>query len=133
MPIEPGENDMSHAEYPVVEINDSTRIIANLVVEAWRFTEVFQSVLSRVDPNDVPRYMSRARYFQSKLTQSLEAAGLRIVDLTGQDFSVGIAATALNAEDFETDDVLVVDYMVEPLIMSGAEIVNYATVVVRRS
>ena len=133
MSIEAGEKDISSDGEHVVEINDSTRIIANLVVEAWRFTEVFQSLLARVDPNDVPRYMSRARYFQSKLTQSLEAAGLRIVDLTGQDFSVGIAATALNSEDFQADDVLVVDYMVEPLIMSGAEIVNYATVVVRRS
>ena len=48
---------------------------------------------------------------------SLDASGLKLVNVEGQLFDPGMAASALNIGDFGPDDDLFVDQMVEPIIM----------------
>src|SRR3546814_14799764 len=63
------------------------------------------------------RYVNQLRYFQKKLEESLDSSGLRLVNVEGQHYDAGMAASALNLGDFGPDDVLLVDQMVEPIIM----------------
>jgi len=106
--------------------------LVSLVIESWRFVGVFNTVVSKLDPLVGEKFQRRGHFFQSKIAQSLEASGLRIVDLSGQVFDAGVAATALNSEEFEPDTPLVIDYMIEPLILSNESVIHYATVVVRK-
>ncbi len=110
----------------------SQAALVSLVIEAWRFAGVFATVVAKVDPLVAEKFANRGRYFQSKISQTLESAGLRIVDLAGHEFDAGVAATALNSDEFEGSDKLVIDYMIEPLIMSSDSVIHYATVVVRK-
>jgi hypothetical protein len=43
-----------------------------------------------------------------------------------------MAATALNAEDFDPDDNLVVDQMLEPIIMGEEGLARTGTVILRK-
>ena len=67
-----------------------------------------------------------------KLDESLEQADLHIVNVEGYPFDPGIAATPLNIDEFGSDDALIVDQMLEPIIMGPEGLVRTGTVMLRR-
>ena len=54
------------------------------------------------------------------------------MNLEGQPYDTGMAASPINIADFAPDDHLVVDQMVEPVIMGGNGIVRTGTVMLKR-
>ena len=106
--------------------------IINMAVEAWRFGRVFERVMIKLDIGEQTRYQGQLRWFIKKTEESLTEAGLRIVNVEGHPFDPGVAATPLNIEDFETDDTLVVDQMLEPIIMGNEGVIRSGTVILRK-
>ena len=106
--------------------------IINMAIESWRFARVFERVLTKLDAGEHKRYTSQLQWFRKKIEESLEQVGLRIVNVEGHPFDPGIAATPLNIEDFEPDDPLAVDRMLEPIIMGEEGLVKTGTVTLRR-
>ena len=119
----------------VKDNNQSEQLESSLiamVVESWRFSRLFIRVIGKLDAGEAPRYINQFRYFQKKMEESLEATGLKIVNVEGQPFDPGMAASALNVGDFEADDVLLVDQMVEPIIMGSEGLKRPGTVTLRK-
>jgi hypothetical protein len=85
-----------------------------------------------LDAGEGSRYLSQQRYFQKKISESLEDVGLKLVNVEGQVYDPGIAATALNLEDFAPHDVLMVEQMVEPIIMDANGLCRSGTVMLMR-
>lgn len=106
--------------------------LIDIAVESWKFSRVFSRALTKLDAGEAGRYVSQLRYFQKRLEQSLDAAGLKLVNLEGQLFDAGLAASPLNAEDFGPDDQLIVDQMVEPVIMGPDGLKKQGTVMLRK-
>ena len=100
------------------DANDQlARSLIVIAVESWRFSRLFSRVVNKLDAGEAGRYVNRLRYFQKKVEESLDASGLKLVNVEGQPFDPGTAASALNIGDFGADDQLLVDQMVEPIIM----------------
>ena len=108
------------------------RTLIDLSIESWRFAKLFSRVLSKLDANDASRYVSQVRYFVKKLEDSLDAVGLKFVNLEGEQYDAGMAVTALNIGDFEEQDQLVVDQMVEPVLMGQDGLVKAGTAMLRK-
>lgn len=108
------------------------RSLIDVAVESWRFLKVFTRLVGKLDAGESSRYINQMRYFQKKLDESLDATGLKIVNVEGQPFDPGIAASAINIGDFGPDDSLVVDQMVEPIIMGPGGLKKSGTVMLRR-
>ncbi len=106
--------------------------LIDIAVESWRFSRVFARVVNKLDAGEATRYVNQLRYFQKKLEESLDASGLKLVNVEGQPFDPGIAASALNLGDFEPDDILLVDQMVEPIIMGSEGLKKQGTVMLRK-
>jgi len=85
-----------------------------------------------LDAGESGRYISQLRYYLKSVESSLETAGLKLVNLEGQVYDPGMAATALNLGDFSPDDQLVVDQMLEPIIMGSEGLLKTGTVMLRR-
>ncbi len=109
------------------------RSLINIAVESWRFSRLFACVVSKLDAGEAGRYANQLRYFQKKVEESLDATGLRLVNVEGQPFDPGMAASALNIGDFGPDDTLLVDQMVEPIIMSSEGLKKQGTVMLRKA
>ena len=116
-----------------VENEQLERSLIEIAVESWRFSRLFSRLVSRLDAGESSRYVNQLRYFQKKLEESLEASGLRLVNVEGQPFDPGMAASALNIGDFGPDDVLLVEQMVEPIIMGPAGLRKQGTVMLRKA
>lgn len=111
---------------------DTEGALIALAVEAWRFTNGIEHSLSRLDEAARKRATSQLRWLQRSIAHSLDTAGLRLVDVTAQRFDTGIAATPVNLDDFEPDDTLIIDRMLEPIIMGAAGVVHGGTVVLTK-
>ncbi|CAI0812781.1 MULTISPECIES: hypothetical protein [Enterobacterales] len=106
--------------------------LIDIVIEGWRFARVFTRLINKVDAGESARYINQVRYFQKKLEENLEAGGLKLVNIEGQVFDSGMAASALNIGDFGPDDVLVVDHMIEPIIMGTNGLRKQGTVMLKK-
>lgn len=108
------------------------RSLIDMAVESWRITRLFTRIINKLDAGESGRYINQLRYFQKKLEENLDAANLRIVNVEGQPFDPGIAASALNLGDFAPDDSLLIEQMVEPIIMSPEGLKRQGIVILRK-
>lgn len=107
--------------------------LIDIAVESWRFSRLFAKVLAKLDAGEASRYANQLRYFQKKLEESLDATGLKLVNVEGQPFDPGMAADALNLADFHPDMPLLVDQMIEPIIMGQDGLKKSGTVMLRKA
>jgi len=122
-----------------VEINNTngriemlTQVVIGMAVEFWRFGKTYNRLLTKLDAGEQNRYKSQFRWFIKKVEEALEQAGLRIVNVEDHPFDPGMAATPLNIEEFESNDALIVDQMIEPIIMGKEGLIKTGTVTLRK-
>lgn len=109
-----------------------TKSLIDISVDSWRFTKLFARLLTKLDAGDGERYFNQLRYYIKRLEDNLEIAKIRLVNIEGQPYDPGMAATALNICDFGPDDRLLVDQMIEPIIMGPDGLIRPGTVMLRK-
>lgn len=114
------------------EREQAEQALIDVAVESWRFSRLFARVIAKLDAGESNRYLNQVRYFQKKVEESLESSGLKLVNVEGQAYDAGMAASALNLGDFGPDDVLLVDQMLEPIIMGSDGLRKQGTVMLRK-
>ena len=107
---------------------DQQKVIVDIAVESWRFSRLFLKMLNKLDASEAARYVSQYKYYLEKLEQSLKGAGVSLVNLEGQNYDAGMAVNALNMEDFNANDNLLIDQMIEPIIMGHDGLIRTGTV-----
>lgn len=112
---------------------DTERALVDLAIEGWRFQKLFARALEKLDAGESPRFTNQHRYFLKRICECLTEAGLRLVNLEGQAYDPGAAATALNLGDFNADDQLVIDQMIEPIVMGASGLLRTGTMILRRA
>jgi len=114
-------------------VDQIEKSLLDIAVESWRFSRLFGHLLSKLDAGESSRYINQLRYFQSRLQEGLESAGLHLVNVEGQIFDTGMAASALNISDFDPQDSLLVDQMIEPIVMGRDGLKKQGTVMLRKA
>ena len=95
-----------------------------LATESWRFVRVKKR----------KRYASRLDWYEKQIDAAMETFGFQFVDLAGKPYDAGVAATPLNLNDFDAEESLVVDYMMEPTILdANGRIIQTGTAMLRRA
>lgn len=107
-------------------------VIINMAIETWRFRRVVERLLTKLDTAEQQRYLNQLRWFEKKLEDFVAQVGWEIVDVEGHPFDPGMAATPLNIEDFDEEDSLMVDQVLEPIIMGKDQLVKTGTVVLKK-
>jgi hypothetical protein len=100
-----------------VPSQDAEQALIDLAIESWRITRVFARAIDKLDAGQAARYVGQNRYFERRVEQVLDSIGMKLVSVEGQPYEPGMHASALNVAEFDPDDVLVVDQMVEPIVM----------------
>jgi hypothetical protein len=108
------------------------RSLVEVAIESWRFSRLFSRIVAKLDAGEAAKYVNQLRYFQKKVVENLEAGGFKLVNVEGQPFDNGMAVSAVNIGDFEPEDQLIVDQMVEPIIMGPEGLRRQGTVMLRK-
>ena len=120
----------------LLQLQKDNELLTNSIIEisneAFRFRRVFMRAVSKLGSDDQNKYTSQFSWFSKKVDKAVENAGLKIIDLTGQLFDPGMAVTPLNIEDFDAEDQLYVEQMMEPIIMKDDKIRKTGTVMLGR-
>jgi hypothetical protein len=111
---------------------DLVKSLIDISVDSWRFTKLFARLLTKLDAGDGERYFNQLHYYIKRLEDNLEIAKIRFVNIEGQPYDPGMAATAMNIGDFGPDDRLLVDQMIEPIIMGPDGLIRPGTVMLRK-
>ena len=118
------------------QIPEPDEVLRNAIVEmtvvSWRFGRAFARLLSKLDFGDRERYESQLRWFTKKLEETLALAEMKLLNIEGQPFDPGTAATPLNIEDFDSKDILIIEQMIEPIILGKEGIIRAGNVILRR-
>jgi len=115
-----------------VKLDDLENTIISMATESWRFSRLFARLVGKLDAGEASRYVNQLRYFLKKLEVSMNDAGMKIVNVEGQSFDTGMAAMALNISDFDPEDQLLVDQMLEPIIMGTNGLKKEGTIMLRK-
>lgn len=106
--------------------------LIDLAIEGWRLSRLFEKSISAADLRVAQRQSNQIRHFNRKLEASLSELGLNLVSLEGQPYDGGMAATPLNVNDFEGEDELIVDVMIEPIVMGPDGVRRTGTMMLRK-
>jgi hypothetical protein len=107
-------------------------VLVDVAIDGWRLARLFDRMLAKLDAGEAPRFANQLRYYLKRLEERLQDADLKLVNLEGQRYDAGIAASALNIGDFGPDDVLVVEQMLEPIVMGSDGVVRAGTVMLQK-
>jgi hypothetical protein len=124
----------------VSEENDEKKIdifalketIINMAIESWRFASAYERILSKIDAGEQHKYFSQYRWFVKKVEDSLSLLELKFVTVVGREYETGMPATPINLEDFEENDILIVEQMLEPIIVGKNGLVRTGTITLRK-
>ena len=72
--------------------------LVTLAIESWRISQTFSRLLEKLEPKAQGRYAGQIRWFSKKAGEALDQAQLRLVNIEGQAYDPGMAATALNMD-----------------------------------
>ncbi len=112
--------------------NNLQNAIIEMAVEAWRFRRVFYKAMSKLEAGERTRYIGQFNWFIKKVDSALTTAGMKIVDVEGQPYDIGMAVTPLNIDEFEPDIPLYVEQMIEPIIMDDEKVLKTGTAMLGR-
>ena len=115
------------------DVEEHKETIIELTTEAWYLAKIFERAILQLNIDQPRRYTSRIEWFLKKAEESLNDVGLRIVNVEGHAYDVGMAAAPVNMEEFDVDDSLEVTWMVEPIIMKGTDLMKRGKVYLRRT
>mgnify|MGYP005962336579 FL=1 len=94
--------------------------IVSMVVEAWRFAGVYQRLRVKLDFAGQKRGDSLFQWFFKKTLEGLEAADMKIAEIPlGLPYDPGLPVTAVNLDEFEPDDQLIIQQILEPTILDS--------------
>lgn len=114
---------------------DYKKLEDNLIViatEMYRFQSSYDKMLMKLPITEQSKYKSQFNWFSKRVSKALEDSNLKLVSLQGQEYDVGMAVTPLNIEEFEVEDKLFIQQMVEPIIMKDSTVCKVGTVVLGR-
>ena len=111
---------------------DLSQVVVDMAIEGWRFSRLFIRVAKKLDAGEADKYISQLRYFLKKNEDSLQAFDLKLVNLEGMPYDAGMPVSAINIEEFEPDDRLYVEQMIEPVIMGLDGVRKSGTVMLKK-
>jgi len=106
--------------------------LAAMASHAWRLSRLSRRAIERLPGEDAARHANQLRYIERQIEEELVKAGLKVVDLDGQAFDAGTAATALNAADFEAGEALRIAQTLEPVVVGRDGLLRYGVVMLGR-
>ena len=104
--------------------------IAEIAAESWRYGQALHKVLRKLDVMDAERFSRQYKYFASKVERAVATAGVTVLDLSRQPYSVGLPVQAMNLGEFDEDEALIITQTIEPVIMLDGRVLKTGMVMV---
>jgi len=103
--------------------------LISIAFEFFRFQDVFEKMLGKLDYDEQLKYRNQYSWFSKKVDRALESAQIKVLNLQGKLYDPGMAVSPLNIDDFNKGDQLYIVQMIEPTILQNDAVYRIGTVV----
>ncbi|HNY25043.1 MAG TPA: hypothetical protein PKJ33_00640 [Alphaproteobacteria bacterium] len=103
------------------------------IVEIWRLPKLFKKLIAKQDYSEQQKYVSQFNWFNKKALDFLQSEGLSFPEYEDMPFDVGMPLTPINIGDFSSEDELVIEQILEPVIMKGDKIIKAGTAILKKA
>lgn len=95
------------------------KVLVDIALEEWRFHNVFNRAMSKLEYADSKRYSNQYTWLSKKITLALQETGFWFIDSTGEAYDPGMRINILNMDEFpDGTENLFIEQMQEPIIMN---------------
>ncbi len=102
----------------------------DFILELYNAPKLFKKLLGHLSPDEQKRYMGQINWFVKKCNDFITKSGYSFIVPEGV-YDVGIAATPLNLSDFDKDEELLIDQVIEPIVMFQGNVVKSGVVLLK--
>lgn len=102
----------------------------DFILELYNVPKLFQKLINHLSPDEQKRYLGQVNWFVKKCQDFVNKSGYSFVVPEGV-YDVGIAATPLNLSDFDKDEELLIDQVIEPIVMFQGKVVKSGVVLLK--
>jgi hypothetical protein len=119
----PGKRYLGPAHRRLVDGGDQLMadnlITAKMAVEYWKLLRAFDRAIERLPEEHRSKTAAQAKFSAGRLDALLRESGLNLATFEGKPFEANLPVAAVNIDDFESDDGLMVESTVEPAIVDA--------------
>ena len=114
--------------------SDDLSIVADFLIEDFRFTRSYLSILDKLFIEERKRYESAYNFHGTKVEELSNKFNLKMaVYKRGDLYDDGYPIVPLNADEFEKDDILYIEQMIEPIILTtDGKVIRQGTAILTR-
>ena len=104
--------------------------MADFLVDDYKFCRSFMSAVNKLYPEERKKYESAYMFHTNKTKELAQKMKLQMKIFDGADYNEGLPITALNTDEFDSAENLVIEQTIEPtVITSNGDIVHQGTVI----
>ena len=96
-------------------VNDAAA--AHMAVDYWKLLRAAERIVLGLPEDKHRRFSAQLRFSEGRLNDHLRAIGVELVTFEGQKFGPELPAVAINADDFDGVEDLLVESAVEPAVI----------------
>ena len=126
------QSDITKAD-SAKDVSDLQKALSERIAEGWRFELALEKTLGRIDVMEAERLGRQYRYFSDKVRKAASTAGITCLDLTGHRYDIGMAVQAMNLEEFDEEEDLIISRMIEPVILCNGRVIKTGMVMLSRT
>lgn len=105
--------------------------VAQMVTDFWKLIQSANQIAPQLPDSLQRRFGGQVQFSERQLMALTKQLNLKIVTFEGEDFHLGLAATADNIDDYGDDIELEIEKMLEPAIMRDMGVVRRGRVLVK--
>ena len=104
----------------------------DLTSECWRLLRLAERLVRDQPPDRQAGALAQTRYARGRMEAILGAHGLRLIAYANEPYSPNLPVTVANADEFDTNDGLVIADTLEPTLLADARVVAMGKVILKK-
>ncbi len=105
--------------------------VTDMAVDFWKLLRVSERIMSALPEEKRKRIAAQVRFSAGRLESHLDVLGVSLPTFEGQVFGPELPAIAVNADEFEDVEILIVDSAVEPAVILNSKVIQNARVMLK--
>lgn len=97
---------------------------ATLAGDYWRLLRSYERLIAESAPENHNRLKSNYRNAERRLTTALDENNIKIISYEGKSYTPNLAVTVVNGDEFDDNEELIINQMMEPTVMLGERVLS---------
>ena len=107
--------------------------VSGMAIDFWKLLRVSERIMAGLPEEKRKRIAAQLRFSSGRLDSHLEALGVSLPTFEGQSFGPALPAIAVNADEFDDVDTLIIESAVEPAVIRNGRVIQNARVMLKEN